>query len=188
MARFAALIALCLAASASAFTPVFNRAQSTVVMSAEQSSRRGFVQTVGAFGAMVGASSAALADGAQSMSTRQRSKGIYGARIVALDQAVAAGDFAAVEEQKNAFVLFVSGGFTTPSGKVIAKELKADYANIFAAVSNKDQAALKSSYAEFVKKADIRPLYDEKTKAYTQGYSTEYDWKAYTPKGTIYQR
>ena len=36
--------------------------------------------------------------------------------------------------------------------------------------------------------ADIQDVYDDKTSAYTQGYSTEYDWKARSKKGTIYVR
>ena len=60
---------------------------------------------------------------------------------------------------------------------------------MFKAVDAGDKAGLASAYGDFLKAGDISLKdYDTKTKAYTQGYSTEYDWKFATPKGTIYVR
>lgn len=59
---------------------------------------------------------------------------------------------------------------------------------LFKAVDAGDAAGAKAAYAEFVKVADIQPVYQGKDLSYSQGYSTEYDWKYKTPKGTIYVR
>jgi len=51
-----------------------------------------------------------------------------------------------------------------------------------------DKAGAKAAYAEFLKVADIQAAYEDTEKGNTQGYSTEYDWKFKTSKGTIYVR
>jgi len=132
----------------------------------------------------------AMADGAVSTATIQRARGIYGGRIARLKDAVSKGDFAAVESEKNAFILFNSGAYRTKSPKAKAEKAAAEaaYADILAAVSAKDAGKLKSSYAAYVKAADIdinpKPV-DQMT---GQGYSNDYDWKVKTDKGVIYQR
>jgi len=176
------------AASAFTPTPAFPRTRS-VVMSADGESRREMlVKTAGAFGVAFSGAGAAFADGAVSAATIQRARGIYGARILDLKSAVAAGDFGAVDAEKNAFILFNSGVYVKPKDKAAKAAAVGATDKIFAAVAAKDKSGLQSAYAEFMKSADIQDVYDEKTSAYTQGYSTEYDWKARSKKGTIYVR
>jgi len=132
----------------------------------------------------------AMADGAVSVATIQRARGIYGGRIAGLKDAVSKGDFAAVESEKNAFILFNSGAYRTNSPKAKAEKAAtvAAYQDVLAAVSAKDAGKLKTSYAAYVKAADIdinpKPL-DQMS---GQGYSNDYDWKVKTDKGVIYQR
>merc|ERR1711904_369011 len=120
----------------------------------------------------------------------QRARGIYGGRIAGLKDAVSKGDFAAVESEKNAFILFNSGAYRTNSPKAKAEKAAtvAAYEDVLAAVSAKDAGKLKTSYAAYVKAADIdinpKPL-DQMS---GRGYSNDYDWKVKTDKGVIYQR
>merc|ERR1719311_481305 len=132
----------------------------------------------------------AMADGAVSTATIQRARGIYGGRIARLKDAVSKGDFAAVESEKNAFILFNSGAYrnNSPKSKAEKAAAVAAYEDVLAAVNAKDAGKLKSSYAAYVKAADIdinpKPV-DQMT---GQGYSNDYDWKVKTDKGVIYQR
>lgn len=145
-------------------------------------------QAFGAVGAAVLLPKPALADGAVSPATVQRARGIYGSRIAALKTAVEKGDFDAVADEKNAFDLFNSGAFMIKSA--IAKEAKATSIattkEIFAAVEAKDKSKLKSAYTSFMKNSGINVTPVDI--ATGQGMSTEFDWKARTTKGTIYQR
>ena len=59
---------------------------------------------------------------------------------------------------------------------------------ILAGIDAGDKAAVQKAYNDFLAVADIKPAYTGKDKDYTQGYSTEYDWKYKTNKGTIYIR
>lgn len=59
---------------------------------------------------------------------------------------------------------------------------------VLAAASAGDKAATKSAYKEFMTLANIQPPYSGKDKDYSQGYSSDYDWKTRTSKGTIYVR
>lgn len=68
-------------------------------------------QAAGVVGLVAAGAAPAFADGAVSMATVQRSRGIYGGRIADLGAAVEKGDTAAVTAEKNAFALFVSGGY-----------------------------------------------------------------------------
>merc|ERR1711977_338636 len=177
--------------------------QATVVASTEMpintapalgdnnSDRREVMQALA--GAVAGAGvmpQVAMADGAVSVATIQRARGIYGGRIAGLKDAVSKGDFAAVESEKNAFILFNSGAYRTNSPKAKAEKAAtvAAYEDVLAAVSAKDAGKLKTSYAAYVKAADIdinpKPL-DQMS---GQGYSNDYDWKVKTDKGVIYQR
>ncbi len=62
-------------------------------------------------------------------------------------------------------------------------------AALLAAAEAGNAAGVKAAYKDFMDITGISVKdYDAKTKEYTQGYSTEYDWKAYTNKGTIYIR
>jgi len=153
-----------------------------------QSRREVVEQAAAAVGAALLAPRPALADGAVSPATVQRARGIYGARIAALKSAVDKGDFGAVLDEKNAFDLFNSGAFAIRSA--IAKESKAKSIaateEILAAAAAGDKSKLKSAYDTFMKNAGISSGSIDIT--YGQGYQSEFDWKARTPKGTIYQR
>jgi len=155
------------------------------------SDRREVMQALaGAVAGAVVMPQVAMADGAVSVATIQRARGIYGGRIAGLKDAVSKGDFAAVESEKNAFILFNSGAYRTNSPKAKAEKAAtvAAYEDVLAAVSAKDAGKLKTSYAAYVKAADIdinpKPL-DQMS---GQGYSNDYDWKVKTDKGVIYQR
>mmetsp|Transcript_66021 Transcript_66021/g.148999 ORF Transcript_66021/g.148999 Transcript_66021/m.148999 type:complete len:158 (+) Transcript_66021:254-727(+) len=156
---------------------------------AAEGRREMIAKTAGAFGLIAGAG-AASADGAVSTTTVARARGIYGSRILALEDAVAKGNLAAVAEEKNAFILFCSGVYTRKGAKEAALKAKAVAASdaLLAAVEKGDTAGAKAAYKEFLSVAAIAKPYEGKDKAYSQGYSTEYDWKYKTPKGTIYVR
>ena len=95
----------------------------------EASRRDMLAQTAGALGLVAAGAAPALADGAVSAATVQRARGIYGARIQGLADAVAKGDTAAVVAEKNAFILFVSGGY-----KMSTKEVSlGDYHSVLCA-------------------------------------------------------
>jgi len=187
MARIIAALALFFA-GASAFAPSIMRNQNRVVMAAE-GRREMLAKTAGAFGLIAGAGSA-VADGAVSAATVARARGIYGGRILALEDAVAKGNLAAVADEKNAFTLFVSGVYAAKGEKIAATKAKAKAASdtLFAAVEKGDTSGAKAAYKDFLSVADIAKPYTGKDLAYSQGYSTEYDWKYKTPKGTIYVR
>ena len=125
----------------------------------------------------------ALADGAKSAATQQRARGIYGQRIAALESAVNSGDFGAVAAEKNAFILFNSGGLTDKAKKAAAVKGTNE---IFAAIRAKDAGALKKAYADYKSSNGISALTVDLSGG--QGYFTDMDWKSRTPAGTIYVR
>jgi hypothetical protein len=191
MARLIVALALLFAGSVSAFSPSFVKTQRSVVMSAEMSRRNMLGSAAAAVVGLSVAGAPALADGAVSATTVARSRGIYGGRIAALSGAVEKGDFAAILEEKNSFILFCSGAYSQ-TGKAIkenkAKAVAASTA-LLAAAEAGNAAGVKAAYKDFLAVAGISAKdYDEKTKEYTQGYSSEFDWKARTDKGTIYIR
>merc|ERR1719252_287969 len=99
--------------------------------------RRAALQKVaGAIAGALARPQVASADGAVSTATVARSRGIYGGRIAALSGAVSKGDFAAVADEKNAFILFNSGAYQlkTPAAKAAKAVAQEGTANIFAAV------------------------------------------------------
>lgn len=147
-------------------------------------------QAAGALGLVFSGAGAAVADGAVSQTTVARARGIYGGRILALEDAVKAGKLDAVLAEKNAFALFNSGAYKLPGAKNKETKAKAVAATdaLLAACAAGDKAKAAAAYKEFLSVADISAGYEGKTKAYTQGYSTEYDWKFKTDKGTIYVR
>ena len=79
--------------------------------------RAAFGQIAVAGAVLAGVPAIASADGSVSAATINRARGIYGDRIVLLKGAVAAGDFKAIAEEKNAFVLFNSGAYANNKGK-----------------------------------------------------------------------
>jgi len=161
-------------------------------MSAEVN-RRDFVNS--AIGAVVfaGAAMPAFADGAVSTATVQRARGIYGTRIEELSGAVANADFAAVADELNAFKLFSSGAYAKngPIDKENKKQINAAIANIETAIKKKDAALLKSAYTTVMEVGELgqKDFANEgKDRAYSQGYSSDFDWKKGTKVGTIYVR
>lgn len=131
-----------------------------------------------------------VADGAVSRSTVYRARNNYGAKIFDLGAAVEKGDFSAFEDKKisNAFDLFISG--SNALNAKIDKERKAEelkiYADIKAAVSNKDAAKLKASFNNFVKVADLKSEFKptERGQTDSSGYSPTWG----TARQYIYQR
>jgi len=119
----------------------------------------------------------------------QRARGIYGGRIASLKDAVSKGDFAAVESEKNAFILFNSGAYRTgEKAKAEKAAAVAAYEDVLAAVNAKDAGKLKSSYAAYVKAADIDINPKKLDIMSGQGFGNDYDWKNRTNLGTVYQR
>ena len=138
----------------------------------------GQVAAAGAF--LAGMPAIASADGAVSTASVQRARGTYGQRIADLGSAVAAGDFAAVAEEKNAFILFNSGAYAKNRA---AKKAAVDGTNaIFAAIRSQDKAALKSAYDSYIQANDISglPAVDVST---GQGYSSDYDYRLRSKAG-----
>ena len=125
----------------------------------------------------------ALADGARSNASETRARGIYGQRIAGLESAVNSGDFGAVAAEKNAFILYNSGGI---SDKTKKKAAVANTNEIFAAIRSKDAAALKSAYGKYKSSNGIELISVDLQSG--QGYSNDYDFKARTTAGTIYVR
>lgn len=121
----------------------------------------------------------AFADGAVSAATIQRSRGVYGDRIAALKKAVDSGDFAAIADEKSAFILFNSGAYP----RVIDKNLKsaaiAQTNDIFAGIRAGDKSAVKSAYEKYVAANNIKSLPAVNANS-GQGYSSDYDYRVKT--------
>mmetsp|Transcript_17233 Transcript_17233/g.49002 ORF Transcript_17233/g.49002 Transcript_17233/m.49002 type:complete len:180 (+) Transcript_17233:56-595(+) len=178
--KFTAVVSALLVASAAAFAPATTERASTAL----NMDRRAAMGAIAAAG-LVALPTMASADGAISAATIQRAKFTYGSRIAALKSAVAAGDFAAVAEEKNAFILFNSGAYPKDKSKK-AKAIEGTNA-IFAAIRAKDKAALKTAYDSFVAANDIKdpPALDANK---GQGYSSDYDYRVRTKQAAIYVR
>jgi hypothetical protein len=129
----------------------------------------------------------ASADGSISAATVQRSKFKFGSRIAGLKSAVAAGDFAAVAEEKNAFILYNSGAYPRIKDKSKKAEAIAGTNAIFAAIRSQDKAALKSAYASYMT-ANAISDYSAISGSDAQGYSSDFDYRVKTPQAAIYVR
>lgn len=147
-----------------------------------------------AFGAVAGAAAVvaaapqlAFADGAVSAASVGKARAVYGGRIADLKKAVESGNFDAVSDEKNAFILFNSGAYPTAKDKANKKAAIEGTNAIFAAVKSGDKGALKSAYTSYVSSNDIKPLpsVDPQT---GQGYSSDYDYRRLTNAGAIYVR
>mmetsp|Transcript_897 Transcript_897/g.1398 ORF Transcript_897/g.1398 Transcript_897/m.1398 type:complete len:180 (-) Transcript_897:273-812(-) len=178
--KISAAIALTFAASASAFAPAPVERAST---SLNMDRRAAATQIATGAAVLAGLPQLALADGARSAVTVQRARGIYGQRIAALEGAVNAGDFGAVAAEKNAFILFNSGGITDKAKK---SQAVAGTNAIFAAIRAKDAGALKKAYGDYKSSNDISVITVDLSSG--QGYSSDADWKTRTPAGAIYVR
>jgi len=148
--------------------------------------RRAAMGTIAAAG-LVAVPGMASADGAISAATIQRSRYTYGSRIADLKAAVDGGDFGAVAEEKNAFILFNSGAY--PRSKDKSKKAAAIAAtnDIFKAIRSKDKSALKSAYDSYVASNDIA-AYGALSADSGQGYSSDYDYRVRTKQAAIWVR
>lgn len=124
----------------------------------------------------------AAADGAVSAATINRARYQYGDRIIALKPAVEKGDFDAVKEEKNAFILFNSGSYPRVTDKTAKAEAIKGTNEIFAAVKAKDAGALKKAYSDYVAKNDIKAIPAVSNKD-GQGYSGDFDFRVKTKAG-----
>lgn len=153
-------------------------------MSAEVDRRIAFGQIGIAAAGLAGLPSIAAADGAVSAATITKAKIVYGGRIAALKDAVAKGDFNAVAEEKNAFVLFNSGAYPTAKSKADKAAAIEGTNKIFAAIRSGDKGALKSAYDSYVKENDIQPIPTvDPNKG--QGYSSDYSYLQKTPAAYV---
>jgi len=147
--------------------------------------RAAFGQITAAGAAIVTMPAIASADGAVSKATIGRSRGIYGSRIAALQSAVDAGDFAAVANEKNAFILFNSGVYAKDKGRKSAAVSATN--EIFAAIRAQDKTSLKSAFSAYRASNNIDEMPDVSNND-GQGFSNDYDYRARTKAGAIYQR
>jgi hypothetical protein len=148
--------------------------------------RRAAMGAIAAVG-LVALPTMASADGSISSATVQRSKFTYGGRIANLKSAVASGDFAAVADEKNAFVLFNSGAYPRVKDKPL-KAAAIDGTNaIFSAIRGKDKAALKKAYDSYVLANSISEFAAVDANK-GQGYSTDFDYRVHTKQAAIYVR
>jgi Photosystem II Psb31 protein len=149
--------------------------------------RVAFGQIAAGAAVVAGLPNLAVADGAVSAATIARARGLYGDRIAALEKAVNSGDFAAVAQEKNAFVLFNSGAYPLIKDKESKAAAIKGTNDIFAAIRSGDKGALKSAYTAYVKANEIKPL-PAITSDKGQGYSGDFDYKNRSPAGAIYVR
>lgn len=147
--------------------------------------RAAFGQIAVAGAVLAGVPAIASADGSVSAATINRARGIYGDRIVLLKGAVAAGDFKAIAEEKNAFVLFNSGAYANNKGK--KKAAIAQTNDIFKAIRSGDKAAVKTAYDSYVAANEISGLPDVDSQS-GQGYCNDYDFRNRSKAGAIYVR
>jgi len=151
--------------------------------------RRTAVAQVGIAASVVaGLPSVVLADTASSM---VRAKGIYGTRIAGLKDAITAGDFQAVAEEKSAFILYNSGAYPGVKNKEKKATAIEGTNEIFSAIRAKDKSALKKAYDGYLAICEITGLPDEASrggKIQGQGFGSDYDFRSRTKAGTVYQR
>ena len=147
-----------------------------------------------AFGAIAGAAAVvgtapqlAFADGAVSAASIQKARQVYGSRILDLKSAVDSGNFDAIVDEKNAFILFNSGAYPTPKDKAEKAKAVALTNDIFNAVKKGDKGALKTAYGQYVAENDIKSL-PSVDASKGQGYSSDFDYRRLTKAGAIYVR
>jgi len=182
--KFVAIVSAALIASASAFAPAASTERAATALNMDRREAMGGIVAAAGVAAMPGM---ALADGAVSKATIQRSKYTYGTRIVALKEAVAKGDFAAVANQKNAFILYNSGAYPGTKNKGKKSEAIAATNAIFQSIRSKDTAGLKTAYAAYLKTVDMS-AYDAVTAEDGQGYSSDADYRVRTNQAAIWVR
>lgn len=164
-------------ASAAAFAPSSVERTSTAI---NMDRRAAFGQIAAAGAILAGVPAIASADGAVSTATIQRSRAVYGDRIINLKSAVEKGDFAAIAAEKNAFILFNSGSY--PKDKAKKAAAIAGTNAIFAAIRSGDKAGVKSAYDAYVKDNSIVG-FPAITSNDGQGYSGDFDYRVKTKSG-----
>ncbi len=147
--------------------------------------RAAFGQIATAGAVLAGVPAIASADGATSSASIGRARGLYGSRIADLKGAVAAGDFAAIAEEKNAFILFNSGAY--PTNKAAKAKAIEETNAIFAAIRAGDKSGVASAYNTYIADNKISPL-PVVDSANGQGYCGDFDYKARSSAGAIYVR
>mmetsp|Transcript_2061 Transcript_2061/g.2929 ORF Transcript_2061/g.2929 Transcript_2061/m.2929 type:complete len:185 (+) Transcript_2061:92-646(+) len=183
--KLSAIVCALAATSAAAFVPA---AKTPATSSLEAVDRRSaFGQIAAAGAAVVAAPSIASADGAVSSASITKAKVVYGGRIADLKAAVESGDFAAVADEKNAFILYNSGAYPAAKSKAAKAAAIEDTNAIFAAIRAQDKSALKSAYDKYIADNEITgvPAVDPAT---GQGYSSDYGYTRLTKAGAIYVR
>lgn len=129
--------------------------------------------TAGAAVAAASMPSVAFADGARSSATQSRARGIYGTRIEGLKSSVDKGDTAAVLAEKNAFILFNSGVYSTDKAKFATADGLAK--DVIKAAESGDASGLKSAYAAYLKYIVVKSGYKAEDEG--QGLGSEFDYK-----------
>eukprot|EP00539_Tryblionella_compressa_P001804 CAMPEP_0178737330 /NCGR_PEP_ID=MMETSP0744-20121128/2915_1 /TAXON_ID=913974 /ORGANISM="Nitzschia punctata, Strain CCMP561" /LENGTH=182 /DNA_ID=CAMNT_0020389861 /DNA_START=21 /DNA_END=569 /DNA_ORIENTATION=- len=181
--KFTAVVSALLVASASAFAPAATSERASTALNMDRRAAMGAIAAAG----LVAVPSIASADGAISAATMQRARFTYGSRIAALKSAVAKGDFAAVADEKNAFVLFNSGAYPRVKDKALKSEAIKQTNAIFAAIRAKDAGALKKAYDSYVAANDIKEP-EALSAEGGQGYSSDYDYRVKTKQAAIWVR
>lgn len=137
--------------------------------------RSAFGQIAAAGAVLAGLPTIASADGAVSTASKTKAKVKYGSRIAALKKAVDSGDFAAIAEEKSAFILFNSGVYPTPKEKAAKKAAIDDVNALFAGIRKGDKAAVKAAYEKYVKANDITDVLAKNTGG-GQSYSSDFSY------------
>lgn len=176
------LIAATLISSVAAFAPSSVERTSTAL---NMDRRAAFGQIATAGAVLAGVPAIASADGAVSGASVSRARGIYGSRIAALEGAVNSGDFGAIAEEKNAFILFNSGAYAANKAKKNAAIAGTN--KIFAAIRAGDKSAVKAAYSEYIATNEIKPITDVTT-VDGQTYSADFDYRVRTKAASIYVR
>jgi len=183
--KLSLIISLITVTTAAAFVPA---AEMRATSSLEAVDRRNaFGKMIATTAAIVAAPSIASADGAVSSSSMIKAKVIYGGRVFALKEAVAAGDFGAVAKEKNAFILYNSGAYPRVKDKSKKAESIENTNAIFAAIRSKDKGALKNAYEKYIADNKITGLPDVDGDS-GQGYGSEFGYTRLTKAGAIYVR
>ncbi len=120
----------------------------------------------------------ANADGAVSGATITKARIVYGDRIANLKSAVDKGDFGAILDNKEAFVLFNSGVYPGAKNKDKRDAAIATTNAIVTAAAAGDKAALQKAYSEYVASNPVSPLPDVGKNA--QSYSSDFGYLAKT--------
>lgn len=182
--KFVALVSTALVASASAFAPAASSERAATALNMDRRAAFGGIAAAAGVVAMPGMASA---DGAVSKASIQRARYKFGSRIAALKDSVDKGDFAAVADEKNAFILFNSGAYPGIKNKGKKSEAIAATNAIFQAIRGKDKKALQAAYAGYLKTTNMSD-YAAISAEDGQGYSADYDYRVRTKQAAIWVR